>query len=105
MQQGGYESEQLRHVEVKVISQKICKTSYRHLRHIDDNVLCAGWLTGGHDQCQRDSGSPLYHKGVVVGIASVGEGCGKPEFPGISVKLSRYSSWIHDMSKTQNFQA
>ncbi|CAB3225368.1 unnamed protein product [Arctia plantaginis] len=104
--QGGYESEQLRHVEVKVINQNTCKTLYKHLRPIDDNALCAGWLNGGgHDQCQRDSGSPLYHKGVVVGIASIGEGCGKPEFPGICVRLSRYASWIRDMTKTGNFKS
>ncbi|CAH0592702.1 unnamed protein product [Chrysodeixis includens] len=90
---GGPLSEQLRHVQVWAVNQNVCNSRYGGT--ITANMLCAGWLdVGGRDACQNDSGGPLYHSGVVVGVVSFGTGCGDPRFPGVYARVSRYTSWI-----------
>ncbi|XP_026739081.1 trypsin, alkaline B-like isoform X2 [Trichoplusia ni] len=89
---GGSPSEQLRHVQVWTVNQSVCNARYGG---ITDSMLCAGWLdVGGRDSCQNDSGGPLYHNGVVVGVVSFGYGCGDPTFPGVYARVSRFTSWI-----------
>ncbi|XP_035448358.2 trypsin CFT-1-like [Spodoptera frugiperda] len=91
----GVGSEQLRHVQLVVINQEICKRQYENFPNtITDNMLCSGWPNGGRDTCQRDSGGPLYHNGVVVGVTSFGNKCAEPGYSGVSVRVSRFSSWI-----------
>ncbi|XP_021196271.3 trypsin, alkaline C [Helicoverpa armigera] len=88
-------SEQLRHVEMRSINQATCRNNYAvRGTVITDNMVCSGWPTGGRDQCQGDSGGPLYHNGVLVGVCSFGVGCGQAQFPGVNVRVSRYTSWI-----------
>ncbi|XP_068627078.1 trypsin CFT-1-like [Battus philenor] len=93
---GGSSSEQLRHVQLFVINQNICRTRYMEVGStISDNMLCAGWLdVGGRDQCHGDSGGPLLHNDVVVGVCSWGYECGHPRYPGVNARVSRYTSWI-----------
>ncbi|KAJ8736109.1 hypothetical protein PYW08_006765 [Mythimna loreyi] len=93
--QGGSSSEQLRHVELRVINQATCRNNYASRGiTINDNMLCSGWSGGGRDQCQGDSGGPLYHNGIVVGVCSFGIGCAQAQFPGVNARVSRYTSWI-----------
>jgi secreted trypsin-like serine protease len=58
--------------------------------------LCAG--RGGTDACQGDSGGPLVLRTVngpvQVGVVSWGLGCGRPENPGIYMRVSAYRDWI-----------
>ncbi len=60
--------------------------------------LCAGIDIGGIDSCQGDSGGPLIATvdGVrsLVGVVSSGEGCAKPEYPGLYARVSTYTDWI-----------
>lgn len=61
--------------------------------------LCAGTVDGRVDACQGDSGGPLTAtradgRTVLVGVVSYGEGCGRPEFPTVYTKLSRYRSYL-----------
>ncbi|KAL0901258.1 hypothetical protein ABMA27_006550 [Loxostege sticticalis] len=90
-------SEQLRHVQIWTVNQAICRQRYLSTpMTITDNMLCSGWLdVGGRDQCQMDSGGPLFHNGVVVGVCSFGQGCGSPYFPGVNARVSRYANWIN----------
>ncbi|XP_035448310.2 trypsin, alkaline C-like [Spodoptera frugiperda] len=91
----GAGSEQLRHVQLVTINQNTCRNNYGAINSvINDNMLCSGWPNGGRDQCQRDSGGPLYHNGVVVGVCSFGNGCAQANFPGINARVSRFASWI-----------
>ncbi|XP_075975899.1 trypsin, alkaline C-like [Anticarsia gemmatalis] len=95
----GRPSEQLRHVQIWTINQGVCRQRYGTSR-ITDNMLCSGWLdVGGRDQCSGDSGGPLYHNRVVVGICSWGSGCGNPRFPGVNARVSRFTSWIQNNSR------
>ncbi|PZC70336.1 hypothetical protein B5X24_HaOG200459 [Helicoverpa armigera] len=99
--ENGPTSEQLRHVEVFSINQEICKSRYANLSigafniAITDNMLCSGILdVGGRDQCSQDSGGPLYHNGIQVGVCSFGFGCGRPQYPGVNARVSRVTAWI-----------
>lgn len=66
---------------------------------ITDNMLCSGWLdVGGRDQCVGDSGGPLIHNDIVVGVCSWGYGCGSPRFPGVNTRVSRFTSWINHIA-------
>lgn len=61
--------------------------------------LCAGRPDGSVDACEGDSGGPLTATRadgtlVLVGVVSYGEGCGKPEFPTVYTKLSRYRTFL-----------
>ncbi|KAJ8735783.1 hypothetical protein PYW07_007403 [Mythimna separata] len=88
----GSPSEQLRHVQIFTINQAACRNSYPTLT---DNMLCSGVPNvGGRDQCSMDSGGPLYHNGIQVGICSFGTGCARPNFPGVNARVSRFSQWI-----------
>ncbi|XP_022821663.1 trypsin CFT-1-like [Spodoptera litura] len=88
-------SEQLRHVQMVVINQEICRRQYENSFYsVNDNMICSGWPNGGRDTCQRDSGGPLYHNGVVVGVTSFGMRCADPNYAGVSARVSRFSSWI-----------
>ncbi|XP_013133137.1 PREDICTED: trypsin CFT-1-like [Papilio polytes] len=92
----GQSSEQLRHVQVWTVNQNTCRQRYATRgASITDNMLCSGWLdVGGRDQCQGDSGGPLLHNNVVVGVCSWGHECALAFFPGVNVRVSRYTSWI-----------
>ncbi|XP_026739093.1 trypsin, alkaline C-like [Trichoplusia ni] len=93
---GGSNSPQLRHVQIWTINQAVCRQRYSSRdTTISDNMLCAGWLdVGGRDQCGGDSGGPLYHNGIVVGITSFGHQCALANYPGINVRVTRFTSWI-----------
>ncbi|KAA2237139.1 serine protease, partial [Chitinophaga agrisoli] len=97
---GGSNSEQLRHVQVWTINQNACVQRYRPInRAITANMLCSGVLdVGGRDQCQGDSGGPLLHNRVLVGVCSWGQYCADRRFPGVNVRVSRFTSWIQSNS-------
>ncbi|XP_028134262.1 mast cell protease 1A-like [Diabrotica virgifera virgifera] len=60
----GPQSDILKSAEVKVLPQKTCN----HLKILRKWVICAGDRTNG--VYKGDSGGPLEHDGVVVGVAS-----------------------------------
>ncbi|XP_064096859.1 trypsin-like [Macrobrachium nipponense] len=70
---------------------------------ITQNNICAGLVEGGKDSCQGDSGGPLVvlegQTYTHVGVVSFGDGCAKPNSPGIYTRTSKYLDWIK--SKTQ----
>uniref|UniRef100_A0A2A4K6D9 Peptidase S1 domain-containing protein n=1 Tax=Heliothis virescens TaxID=7102 RepID=A0A2A4K6D9_HELVI len=89
-------SEQLRHVQIYSINQAICRNRYTTTR-ITDNMLCSGVLdVGGRNQCNQDSGGPVYHHGVLVGITSFGAGCFQNVYPVVNARISAASAWIVD---------
>ncbi|XP_072750875.1 trypsin-3-like [Anoplolepis gracilipes] len=59
-------------------------------------MFCAGYLEGGKDACQRDSGSGMICNGILTGIVSFGIGCGRPKFPGVYTDIFYYLNWISE---------
>ncbi|XP_059058657.1 trypsin-1-like [Achroia grisella] len=102
--EGGSVSSTLQEVSVPIISNEACRqTTYGN--RISDNMLCAGEPQGGRDACQGDSGGPLHilnsttEQYQEVGIVSWGEGCARPETPGVYTRVNRYLTWIRSNTR------
>uniref|UniRef100_A0A3Q1IWK7 Peptidase S1 domain-containing protein n=1 Tax=Anabas testudineus TaxID=64144 RepID=A0A3Q1IWK7_ANATE len=91
-------STDLREVSVPIVGNRQCNCDYG-VGRITDNMICAGLSAGGKDSCQGDSGGPMVSKQstrcIQCGIASFGEGCALPNFPGVYTRVSQYQSWIN----------
>ncbi|KAM8825427.1 trypsin-1-like [Synchiropus picturatus] len=85
----------LQEVDVPVVSNSRCQNTYPSLT---SNMICAGLTEGGKDSCQGDSGGPLVAKNDTkwfqAGVVSFGQGCARPDTPGVYARVSRYESWI-----------
>ena len=62
-------------------------------------MLCASYRgVGGKDACQGDSGGPFVcnHNGnaVIAGVVSFGDGCAKPNKPGVYARVTTALDWI-----------
>ncbi|KAF5295127.1 hypothetical protein FQA39_LY13278 [Lamprigera yunnana] len=94
---GGSVSNKLREVRVPILSHEDCKkTGYGN--RISENMVCAGYPQGSKDSCQGDSGGPMHvltgSNHVLVGIVSWGEGCARPNYPGVYTRVNKFISWI-----------
>ncbi|GAB3275551.1 S1 family peptidase [Parasphingorhabdus pacifica] len=85
-------SPQLRSVEVPVVADADCKATYPE--YDGAAMLCAGVPEGGRDACTGDSGGPLVVNGRLAGVVSYGNGCGRPNTPGVYTRVSTYSPEI-----------
>ncbi|XP_055679941.1 venom protease-like [Lutzomyia longipalpis] len=91
----------LQEVEVPVISNERCvsETNYTQ-KMITNNMLCAGYPgVGQKDSCQGDSGGPLAmqredKRYELIGIVSWGNGCARPNYPGVYTRVTRFVEWI-----------
>ncbi len=92
-------SDRLQSVVVPTVATKNCRESYgRSEKVIGSRQICAG--KGGYDSCSGDSGGPLVRFDVdgspyQVGIVSWGEGCARPNLPGVYTRVSAYyDNWL-----------
>ncbi|NXN79529.1 ENTK Enteropeptidase, partial [Bombycilla garrulus] len=97
---GGPTSNILQEAVVPLLSNEKCQqwlTKY----NITENMLCAGYDTGGIDACQGDSGGPLTcedgDRWFLVGVTSFGEGCALPQRPGVYVRVTMFVDWIKNI--------
>jgi Trypsin len=70
--------------------------------------LCAGVLEGGRDSCSGDSGGPLFFQNswgqfVQVGITSFGDGCARPNTPGVYTRVSAAMDFIKEIICAQSY--
>jgi secreted trypsin-like serine protease len=70
-----------------------------HGEIIATDEICAGYTSGGVDTCQGDSGRPMFRADsagawVQVGIVSWGDGCARPNKPGVYTQVSYLSAAI-----------
>lgn len=100
--EGGSVSDHLRrgNVEIRASRSGQCgmyaswTTSYR-----GRTMLCAGAGGGGIDACQGDSGGPLVVENRrggwrQAGITSFGNGCARPNYPGVYARVSYFADDI-----------
>ncbi|KAJ8006777.1 hypothetical protein DPEC_G00110740 [Dallia pectoralis] len=100
---GGLLANSLQEVSVPVVGNRQCNCNYG-VGSITNNMICAGLSAGGKDSCQGDSGGPMVSKQsgrwIQAGIVSFGNGCAKPNVPGVYARVSQYQTWINSMIST-----
>ncbi|KAH8372637.1 hypothetical protein KR009_001480, partial [Drosophila setifemur] len=89
----GFPSNQLQQVRVPIVDAESCQKAY-YWRPISEAMLCAGYSQGGKDACQGDSGGPLVVGNTLVGVVSWGEGCARPNYPGVYANVVHFKDWI-----------
>jgi secreted trypsin-like serine protease len=95
--EGGSLSDQLRDARIAMIDDPTCVGLYAASAVgpiLPETHVCAGALGGGTDTCQGDSGGPLtvpFSGGGyrLVGDTSFGEGCARPNRPGVYGRLAQ----------------
>jgi secreted trypsin-like serine protease len=94
----------VRHVGLQVVSNAICNGPQSYPGQVTDEMVCAGFIEGGHDGCQVDSGGPLMvvdKKGglLLAGVASWGKGCAQQNLYGVYTRIAPYLDWINENAK------
>ncbi|XP_049991070.1 tryptase gamma [Alexandromys fortis] len=88
----------LQEAEVSVVDAETCSQAYSSPNGtiIQPDMLCA---RGPGDACLDDSGGPLVCQVAgtwqQAGVVSWGEGCGRPDRPGVYARVTAYVNWIH----------
>ncbi|MFJ6795847.1 serine protease [Streptomyces sp. NPDC091268] len=97
--EGGAQQRYLRKATVPFVSDAACSAAYGSSL-IPSEEICAGYLDqGGVDTCQGDSGGPMFRRDsanawIQVGIVSWGEGCARPDYPGVYTEVSTFAAAI-----------
>ncbi|XP_029306660.1 trypsin-like [Cottoperca gobio] len=81
-------------LDVPIVDNQVCENIYPGM--ISPRMVCAGYMDGGRDICNGDSGSPLVCDGEVHGLVSWGQGCALPNYPGVYVKVCEFHSWFEE---------
>ncbi|XP_072929276.1 trypsin-1 isoform X1 [Epargyreus clarus] len=94
--EGGQLPAVVQEVRVPILTLTQCRGMKYRASRITNNMLCAG--RASTDSCQGDSGGPLLlqqgDKFQIVGIVSWGVGCGRPGYPGVYTRITRYLPWL-----------
>ena len=92
----GTSEDQLRQVELPLVSNAMCNLAYPNL--ISDQMMCAGYQQGGKDSCWGDSGGPLLlqldQQWYQAGVVSWGKGCAEADAYGVYTRIPAYLNWI-----------
>ncbi|KAJ8942813.1 hypothetical protein NQ318_022827 [Aromia moschata] len=92
--EGGGGTNVLQEVDMPIVSQADCRNAYSQSA-ITDRMFCAGLLgEGGKDACQGDSGGPVVVNGILTGLVSWGNGCARPNFPGVKTNIPSLRPWV-----------
>jgi len=88
---GGAAPDVLQQVQLPILPDGACAARYDSFEA--PTQLCAGYAEGGRDTCQGDSGGPVFTRNTrgtlyLVGATSYGEGCARPNTPGVYARVS-----------------
>jgi len=98
--EGGSQQRYLLKAQVPFVSDATCNSASMYNGEvIATDEICAGYTSGGVDTCQGDSGGPMFRADsagawVQVGIVSWGDGCARPNKPGVYSQVSYFSAAI-----------
>jgi len=98
--EGGAQQRYLLKATVPFVSDATCNSpSMYDGEVIASDEICAGYTAGGTDTCQGDSGGPMFRRDsanawIQVGIVSWGEGCARPNKPGVYSQVSTFAAAI-----------
>jgi secreted trypsin-like serine protease len=89
-EEGGDIPSTLQEGNVPVTTDPYCAGAYSDFD--PSTMICAGFPQGGVDTCQGDSGGPMFGHAAdgslrVVGATSFGEGCARPNKPGVYARV------------------
>lgn len=96
--EGGSQQRYLMKATVPFVSDASCQASYGSSL-VPSEEICAGFDQGGVDTCQGDSGGPMFRRDntnawIQVGIVSWGQGCARPDYPGVYTEVSTFAAEI-----------
>lgn len=97
MYEGGRAVEELRFAKLPFVTREACNRPLAYDGEVTENMICAGYVAGGIDSCQGDSGGSLVvprTDPVLVGVVSWGHGCARPNKVGVYTRISRYTGWV-----------
>ena len=101
--EGGDTADTLQEAQVPVTTDAYCAGAYDDFD--PQTMLCAGFPQGGVDTCQGDSGGPMFGRDAagtvkVVGATSFGEGCARPNKPGVYARVgdTLLREWIRSQA-------
>jgi secreted trypsin-like serine protease len=97
--EGGGQQRYLRKATAPFVSDSTCNSSSMYAGAIiPAEEICAGYAIGGVDTCQGDSGGPMLRATtsgwIQVGIVSWGDGCARPNRPGVYTQVSYFAPAI-----------
>ncbi|XP_022821674.1 trypsin, alkaline C-like [Spodoptera litura] len=92
------ESDQLRYSEVTKVNEKVCDDQYEDpYIVINEFTLCtSNPVTEGPEYytCEGESGGPVFHNNVVVGISTFENKCDGTNLPRIYTRIAAHTEWI-----------
>ncbi|XP_063051507.1 tissue-type plasminogen activator isoform X1 [Engraulis encrasicolus] len=97
-------AERVKQGHVRLWPQDRCVSDRLAGRVVTSNMLCAGDTRGLDDACKGDSGGPLVcpsgGRMTLMGLISWGDGCGKPDTPGVYTRVTHYIDWINSKKRS-----
>lgn len=86
--------------DIPLVARAICNQQLFYNGRITNNMICAGFASGGKDSCGGDSGGGLMVKAstatTLAGVVSWGEGCARENKVGVYTRVANYVQWIGD---------
>ena len=98
--EGGGQQRYLLKATVPFVDDATCNSASMYNGEvIASDEICAGYTQGGVDTCQGDSGGPMFRRDadnawIQVGIVSWGDGCARPNKPGVYSQVSTFAASI-----------
>lgn len=89
-------SNDLMYVNLPIRSARECRKLLVNVTVLPTGMFCAGYLEGGRDACQGDSGGGMVCNNILTGVVSGGSGCARPWLPGVYADIFHYADWISE---------
>ncbi|KAI6175407.1 Transmembrane protease serine 9 [Aphelenchoides bicaudatus] len=94
--------QRLQAAAMPILETAVCRNASKVYSAVSQTAFCAGYLSGGVDSCQGDSGGAFSceHDDIhyLAGIISWGDGCAQINNPGIYTMITPYLSWIQNIT-------